>query len=88
MADDFSRRYTLFTSLHSQFLGFETLKDLNASDDDFCVMYESYLITPCNKFNMNDGFLFGEGKICIPCSSIRCLLVKEAQWDVLWVILV
>jgi hypothetical protein len=32
-----------------------------------------------NKFIFNDGFMFRADKLCIPASSIRVLLLQEAQ---------
>lgn len=46
---------------------------------DFGSTFDACLIAPCDKFYVNDGFSFREGKLCIPSGSIKYLLVKAAH---------
>ncbi|KAG8497231.1 hypothetical protein CXB51_008425 [Gossypium anomalum] len=79
VADALSRRYTLLNHLDSKLLGFAFLKDLYNSDTDFGDVYKLCEHTAVDKFFRLDGFLFREGKLCIPQSSVRELLVLEAH---------
>ncbi|KAG8481073.1 hypothetical protein CXB51_025807 [Gossypium anomalum] len=79
VADALSRRYTLLNHLDSKLLGFAFLKDLYNSDTDFGDVYKLCEHTAVDKFFRLDGFLFQEGKLCIPQSSVRELLVLEAH---------
>ncbi|KAG8489261.1 hypothetical protein CXB51_017317 [Gossypium anomalum] len=79
VADALSRRYTLLLYLDSKILGFTLLKDAYVNDSDF-----GEIFTACEKgsfenFYRYDGYLFREGKLCIPCGSVRDLLVHEAH---------
>ncbi|KAG8485859.1 hypothetical protein CXB51_019209 [Gossypium anomalum] len=79
VADALSRRYTLLNHLDSKLLGFAFLKDLYNSDTDFGDVYKLWEHITIDKFFRFDGFLFREGKLCIPQSSVRELLVLEAH---------
>ncbi|XP_012487911.1 uncharacterized protein LOC105801125 [Gossypium raimondii] len=79
VADALSRRYTLLSYLDSKLLGFALLKDLYATDDDFGEMFIACSNVVIDKFYRYDGFLFREGKLCVPRSSIRDVLVHEAH---------
>ncbi|KAG8482833.1 hypothetical protein CXB51_024109 [Gossypium anomalum] len=79
VADALSRRYTLLNHLDSKLLGFAFLKDLYNSDTDFGDVYKLCEHTAIDKFFRFDGFLFRGGKLCIPQSSMRELLVLEAH---------
>ncbi|KAA3479759.1 reverse transcriptase [Gossypium australe] len=79
VADALSMRYTLLTHLDSKLLGFVFLKDLYANDANFGELYKSCENVAYDKFYGHDGFLFREGKLCIPQGSVRDLLVSEAH---------
>ncbi|XP_016669972.1 uncharacterized protein [Gossypium hirsutum] len=70
-------KYTLLSYLDSKLLGFAFLKDLYSSDVDFGELYVSCEHIAIDKFYRHEGFLFREGKLCIPRCSIRDLLVNE-----------
>ena len=76
VADALSRRYVLLSTLTTKLLG---LKELYASDDDFGDIYA--LCEKCGKddFYRHDGFLFKGSRLCVPQSSVRELLVREAH---------
>ena len=77
VVDAVSRRHTLFCSLRAQILRFGNIRDLYALDEHFSPIYESYGAQ--DGFYLADGYLFKEGKLCIPHGSIRKLLVKESH---------
>ncbi|XP_052880486.1 uncharacterized protein LOC128286808 [Gossypium arboreum] len=79
VADALSRRYTLLSTLESKLLGFSFLKELYANDVDFGEIYSACEHVAFEKFYRFDGFLFKEGKICVPQSSVRDLLEQEAH---------
>ena len=79
VADALSRRHTLFCSLGAQILGFDNIRDLYALDEHFSPIYESCGKKAQDGFYLAEGYLFKEGKLCIPQGSIRKLLVKESH---------
>ncbi|XP_073137140.1 uncharacterized protein [Henckelia pumila] len=76
VADALSRRYILITTLDAKFLGFENVKELYASDNEFGEIYELCMHSPQGKFYLHDGYLFKENRLCILKTSIRELLVR------------
>ncbi|XP_052880487.1 uncharacterized protein LOC108485292 [Gossypium arboreum] len=79
VADALSRRYTLLSYLDSKILGFTLLKDSYVNDSDFGEIFVSCEKGPFENFYRYEGYLFREGKLCIPCGSFRDLLVHEAH---------
>ena len=79
MADALSRRYALVSTLNAKLLGFEYVKELYANDDDFASVYGACEKAAFGKFYRLDWYLFRENKLCVPNSSMRELLVREAH---------
>ncbi|XP_071900987.1 uncharacterized protein [Coffea arabica] len=79
VADALSRRYTLITTLDAKLLGFEFLKDLYATDSDFGEIFVSLPRHSREHYFISQGFLYYKDKLCIPKSSMRTLLVREAH---------
>ncbi|XP_016732123.1 uncharacterized protein [Gossypium hirsutum] len=79
VADALSRSYTLLSYLDSKLLGFALVKDLYATNDDFGELFVACENVAVDKFYRCDGFLFKEGKLCVPRSSVRELLVNEVH---------
>ncbi|RVW85784.1 Transposon Ty3-G Gag-Pol polyprotein [Vitis vinifera] len=79
VADALSRRYALVSTLNAKLLGFEYVKELYANDDDFASVYGACEKTTFGKFYRLDGYLFRENRLCVPNSSMRELLVREAH---------
>jgi len=79
VVDALSRRHTLFCSLKAQILGFDNIRELYASDEHFYPIYESCGEKAQDGFYLAEGYLFKEGKHCIPRGSIRKLLMKESH---------
>lgn len=70
IADALSRRYTMLSQLDFKIFGLETIKDilLNCREG-----------RTCNKFVINEGFVFRANKLCIPDSSVLLLLLQEVH---------
>ena len=79
VADALSRRYALLTSVSSKLLGFEYVKDMYATDSDFCDIYLACERGAFDKFYRHDDYLFRDNKLCVPNCSMRELLVREAH---------
>nr|KYP59225.1 Retrovirus-related Pol polyprotein from transposon 412 family [Cajanus cajan] len=77
VADALSRRHILLVSLGSQILGFDYIKELYSNDSEFNESYTQCLAKPQGGFYVYKGYLYKEGRICIPQGSVRKLLIKE-----------
>uniref|UniRef100_A0A2N9F1F1 RNA-directed DNA polymerase n=1 Tax=Fagus sylvatica TaxID=28930 RepID=A0A2N9F1F1_FAGSY len=82
VADALSRRYALVSTLNAKLLGFEYVKELYVNDDDFASVYGACEKAAFGKFYRLDGYLFRENRLCVPNSSMRELLVREAHGGV------
>lgn len=60
-------------------MGIELIKDLYEEDLAFTSIYLDYKNGAVNGFYKHDDYLFKMGKLCIPCGSIRELLVREVH---------
>ena len=60
-------------------LAFEYVKELYANDSDFVDVFATRDKGSFGKFYEHDGYLFRENKLCVPNSSMRDLLVREAH---------
>jgi len=79
VADALSRRYAFLNLLGSQFLGFDHIKDLYHDDLDFSLIYQECTKGGHKGFVIQDDFLFKGKRLCVPKSSIRLSLVREAH---------
>ena len=79
VADALSRRHTLFSKLGAQILGFDHIPEMYNQDSEFSSTYVECMERPQGCFYVNEGYLFKEGKICIPHGSQRKLLVQETR---------
>ncbi|XP_017644431.1 uncharacterized protein LOC108485084 [Gossypium arboreum] len=79
VADALSRRYALVNLIDYKLLGFEFMKDLYETDADFGEIYKSCLHGAIDKYFQHEGYLFLEGKMCIPQGSVQEMLVNEAH---------
>nr|KYP72434.1 Transposon Ty3-I Gag-Pol polyprotein [Cajanus cajan] len=84
VADALSRRHNLLVSLGSQILGFDHIKQLYTNDLEFNENYTQCLAKPQGGFYISKGYLYKEGRICIPQGSKRKLLVKKVMRVVSW----
>jgi hypothetical protein len=79
MANALSHRYVLLSTLDARFLGFEHIKELYKDDSDFANVYNTCETSAFGKFYRLNGYLFKESRLCVPLSSMRELLVREAH---------
>ncbi|KAK0572561.1 hypothetical protein LWI29_033492 [Acer saccharum] len=79
VADALSRRYVLLSTLDARLFGFDYIKELYVEDSDFGNVFNACEKVAFGKFYRHDGFLFRETKLCVPKSSLRELLVREAH---------
>ena len=79
VADALSRRYALISTWNAKLLGFEYIKELYVNDPDFANVFNACEKVAFGKFYRHDGLLFRENKLCVPHSSLRELLVREAH---------
>jgi hypothetical protein len=79
VADALSHRYVLLHTMNTRLLGFEYVKELYANDSDFDEIYNACGHSAFGKYYLMDGYLFKENRLCVPASSLRELLVREAH---------
>ena len=78
VADALSRRATLLTTLSSQIVAFDSLKDNYATDEDFSTFWHKSINHEDNEdFVIADGFLFKDHMLCLPKTSIREEVIRE-----------
>ncbi|GKB46713.1 transposon ty3-I gag-pol polyprotein [Tanacetum coccineum] len=75
---DLSRKTTLLVSISNEVLGFNSIKELYASDEDFRnTLMELETTQHRGEFLLLDGYLFKRNRLCIPKTSFRSQLIKE-----------
>ncbi|GJU40086.1 putative CCCH-type zinc finger family protein, partial [Tanacetum coccineum] len=78
VANALSHRETLLTTMGSEVIGFDCLKDLYASDDDFLEVWkQNETGIPRGLYLVQDGFLFFKDRLCIPRGSLKDYLIQE-----------
>ena len=71
VADALSRRTSLLTQMHNQVLGFDTFRELYASDPYFAPILEDVVAGFRSDYHLHDEFLFKSNQLCVPNSSLR-----------------
>jgi hypothetical protein len=80
IADALSRRYTMLSQLDHEIFGFESLKELYATDFNFKDAYKNCREgRTWNKYVLHDGLLYRANKLCVPASSVCLLFLQEAH---------
>ena len=79
VADALSRRASLLTTLRTEVVGFDCLKELYENDKDFGDIWGKcqQTHTAINSMCIRDGFLFQGNQLCIPKSSLREQIIRE-----------
>jgi len=80
-----SRRYTLLSVLEANELGFHSIQAIYKEDPDFKPLIEE--VPKNSPYTIQEAYLFRYNKLCIPKSSLRELLVREAHGGALAAIL-
>ena len=66
VADALSRQHTLFSKLGAQILGFGHIRELYQEDQELSSTYAQCQHRAQGGYYVAEGYLFKEGKICIP----------------------
>ncbi|GKE05922.1 RNA-directed DNA polymerase, partial [Tanacetum coccineum] len=75
---DLSRKTTLLVSISNEVLGFNSIKELYASDEDFHNTWmELETKQHRGEFILLDGYLFKGNRLCISKTYLRSQLIKE-----------
>ncbi|GKE89161.1 RNA-directed DNA polymerase, partial [Tanacetum coccineum] len=75
---DLSRKTTLLVSISNEVLGFNSIKELYASDEDFRnTLMELETTQHRGEFLLLDDYLFKGNRFCIPKTSLKSQLAKE-----------
>ena len=77
VADALSRRANFLTTMNTQVLGFDSLRDLLSTDSYFGPILKDVESGLRSDFILHDGFLFKENRLCIPMSSLRLKIISE-----------
>lgn len=79
VANAFSYRYALLSTLETKFLGFECIKELYDHDANFFDKYKTCSHIASDGYFMHDGYLLRDKRLCVPKGSVRDLLIREAH---------
>jgi hypothetical protein len=77
VVDTLSRKISLLTTMKSEVIGFELLKDSLSSDPFFGPILEDVSTRTQGGFVLHNGFLFKGIQLCIPEGSLRLKIIKE-----------
>ncbi|KAH9763650.1 Endonuclease [Citrus sinensis] len=77
VADALSRRTSLLTQMHNQVLGFDTFRELYASDPFFASILEDVVAGFCSDYHLHDGFIFKSNQLCVPDSILRLKITAK-----------
>ena len=65
-------------TLSLEIIGFETLTELYADDDDFKKVWATCVLKqPCDDFCIHHGFLMKSGQLCLPRTSLREKVIRD-----------
>ncbi|KAA0026079.1 Transposon Ty3-I Gag-Pol polyprotein [Cucumis melo var. makuwa] len=80
VANALSRKHSLLSTLSSKLIAFKHLPNLYEDDANFNrIWYKRAHHLEAGEFHIVDGFLFKGEKLCIPHTSLREALLKEAH---------
>ncbi|XP_020702245.1 uncharacterized protein LOC110113876 [Dendrobium catenatum] len=80
VADALSRKNVLLTKLQIETSGLEHLKELYETDPEFGSIWKTCQVEPNFKgYSIRHGYLFKQNLLCIPLSSWRQHLIREAH---------
>ncbi|PON61654.1 hypothetical protein PanWU01x14_143130 [Parasponia andersonii] len=65
-----------------EIIGFEELKNLYATDEDFHTIWAKCATkVPCSDYHVQQGYLFKGNKLCISCISLREKILRNLYVD-------
>ncbi|GKA57300.1 RNA-directed DNA polymerase [Tanacetum coccineum] len=77
---DLSRKTTLLVSISNEVLGFDSIKELYANNEDYGnIWMELETKQHRGEFILIDGYLFKGNRLCIPKTSLKSQLAKEVH---------
>ncbi|GJX63376.1 RNA-directed DNA polymerase [Tanacetum coccineum] len=80
VADALSRKTTLLVSISNEVVGFDSIKELYASDEDFRNIWMEFKTKQHRgEFILLDGYLFKGIHLCIPKTSLRSQLIMDVH---------
>ena len=82
VADALSRRSLLLSTIKTEVVGFDQIKEQYDTCPDFKEIHQALRIGPSREhshYTLIDGYLFKESKLCIPRTSLREFLVWETH---------
>lgn len=75
--DALSHWLILLTSMRSEIVGYDYLKDLYMDDKDFKEEWHNCVNGVTNKHQIHDSFLFFDNHLCIPWDFLREHIIIE-----------
>ena len=80
VVDALSRKGTLLTTLQSQIIAFDHLPTLYPTNTNFRSIWKNYSNhKPCKYYHIVNNFLFKGDVLCVPHTSLREAIIKEAH---------
>ena len=81
VADALSRRTSLLVTMKVEVPGFDSFRDLFATDPYFSVVLRDVQAGKRSDFLLHNGFLFRGNQLCIPACSLRLQIIQELHGE-------
>ncbi|KAF5796999.1 hypothetical protein HanXRQr2_Chr08g0358431 [Helianthus annuus] len=65
--------------LQPKIVGFELFKEYYEGDNDFGELFSKCINHVVDDFHLHKGFLFKSNRLCVPCHSIREVIIREVH---------
>ena len=80
VTDALSQRYVFLLALETKLLGFEFIKDLYATDQDFKEVFRKCSQMAYGKYYQMSGFLFFDNRLCVPPMFFQGVICQGSTW--------